>query len=769
VAPPILSRAAVIGAGSMGAGIAAQFANAGVPVDLLDLATPVGSRAATAIARQLKSGGFMREDRAALVRPGTVEDDLARVAEADWVIEAVVEDLDTKRSLYQALERVLTPGTAVSSNTSTIPLAALIAARSPDFARAFVITHFFNPPRQMPLVELVAGPATRPDILERVRLAADRVLGKTVLDCPDRPGFIANRIGCYWMSVAALEAIRLGLTVEEADAVAGAPFGVPRTGIFGLFDLVGIDLVPPVWGSLLGGLGPGDPHARYDLAGEPLFRTLVAEGRIGRKAGGGFYRQNADRQGPGRGRDSLDLATAAYRPALPGPDVATDLRQLAGGEDGMGRYAWRVLSRVVSYAAAVAPEIAGDVAAIDVGMRLGYAWEQGPFQLADRVGPGWIAERLAGEGETVPPLLATAAASGGFYRDGGREILASDRVYRPRRRSTDQITLADATRDRRPVLENGSAALWDIGDGVAALALGTKMNRLDLPALDLIGRAAAAAAAGFRALVIASDHARAFSVGADLTYFRDLVLQGDRSRLEGFLGAGQQAFAALRYASVPVVGAGFGLALGGGCELLLHCDAVVAHAELTAGLPEPKVGLVPGWGGTVRLLQRQAARADAPRGPLPPGQRAFETIGTGAVSASALQAEALGFLGGEDRIVMNRDHLLADARARAIALADAGYTPPAPALFTLPGPSGKAALMSQALGQRHLGKASDHDLAVLEQLATVLTGGSADPAVPVPEATLLRLEREALLDLAFRPATLQRIEHMLATGKPLRN
>ncbi|MGB6054322.1 MAG: 3-hydroxyacyl-CoA dehydrogenase family protein, partial [Burkholderiaceae bacterium] len=389
-----VNKAAVIGAGSMGAGIAAHFANAGVPVVLLDMAAPDGARsaiAAGAIERQLATGGFMHPDCARLVTAGNVEDDFHLIADADWIVEAIIEDVEAKRQLYRRIEAQRKDGAIVSSNTSTIPLARLTAGLGERFAGDFVISHFFNPPRQMRLLELVTAAGTKPQTIARARRTGDAVLGKTIIDCRDTPGFIANRIGNYWMSVAALEAMAFGLTVEEADAVMARPFGFPRTGIFGLFDLVGINLVPLVWRSLLDTLPPEDDHHRFDLTGNAFIGGMLERGLTGRKGKGGFYRQT--RNGATRVRETIDFASGAYRPEQPAvlpalQEAGTDLRRLCEHDSAAGRYAWQVLSRLIRYAAAVAPEIADDVAAIDLAMQLGYNWAEGPFRIADRVGAG---------------------------------------------------------------------------------------------------------------------------------------------------------------------------------------------------------------------------------------------------------------------------------------------------------------------------------------------------------------------------------------------
>lgn len=762
-------KVAVIGAGSMGSGIAAQFANGGVPVLLLDVAGPEEDRAAPAragVERQVKAQGFMDPSAAALVEVGSIEDDLAAVADADWIVEAVVEDLEVKRRLFARLDALRKPGAAVSSNTSTIPLTRLTEGASEAFRRDFLITHFFNPPRHMRLMELVAGPGTAPETATLVRDTAERVLGKTVVDCRDTPAFIANRLGCHWMSVAAIEALRHGLTVEQADAVAGAPFGVPRTGIFGLLDLVGIDLVPLVWGSLLGALPADDAHHRHDLTAEPLIRRLIAEGRIGRKAKGGFYRL-----APGsKAREALDLATGEYRPqadAAANRDLAALIRQ----EDAAGRYAWAVLSNSIAYTAAVAGEIADDVAAIDTAMRLGYGWAEGPFALADRVGCAAIADRLAAEGREVPPLLAAAAAEGGFYRRSAavRETRSTTGAWTTVRRPPGVLDLAEVKERGPRFAGNGSASVWDLGDGVACLEFHTKMNAIDRGILAMVAEAAERVPAEFRALVLYNDNPRAFSAGANLGYFVERLEAEEFAALERFVEQGQAAFRALKHAAIPVVGAPAGLAVGGGCEVLLHCDAIQAHAETYIGLVELKVGIIPGWRGTAELLLRWGRRSDRPDSPMSTAQAAFGTIAGARITGSALEARALGYLRPEDGITMGRDRLLGDAKAKALELSE-GYRPPGPGSVILPGPAGREALQAIVRGWREAGQASPHDVLVADWLAGTCCGGpEAGPQTPIDEDALAALEREALSALIREPATRARIRHMLDTGKPLRN
>jgi len=748
-----ITKAAVIGAGAMGSGIAAQFANAGVPVLLMDI---TAAAAEAGIARQIKAGGFMHPDRAALVAPCSTEHDLARLGEADWIVEAVVEDLEIKRALFARVDAVRKPGSVISSNTSTIPLAKLVEGQSDAFARDCLITHFFNPPRVMQLLEVVAGPATSQAATATITAAGDALLGKTVLACRDTPGFVANRIGCFWIALAIIEAMRAGLTVEEADAINGAPFRIPPLGAFGVLDLIGVDLVPHVWGSLQGLLPPADLLWAYDLTAEPLLRQMIAQNLLGRKSGAGFYRVNRD--GSRRSRDVLDLAACSYRPErkveLPGLAAAGgDLRRLCERDDAAGRYAWRVLSRLIVYAATVGLDIAGSVADVDLGMRLGYGWGEGPFQIADRVGVPWIAARLRQHGEAVPPLLAAAAAAGSFHAKDGATVAAG----------------SVAALRRRVVFENNGAVLSDIGDGVACLEHRTKMDVFDDAVFAAIGVALAEVPKHFRALVIGNDHPRAFSAGADLALFLRRAKAGDWPALEAFLAIGQDRFLALKYAAFPVVGAAFGLALGGGCEALLHCREVVAHAELAIGMPEASVGLVPGWGGCTQMLARWNAKPGAADAPLGPAAEVFPLILRSRVSTAALEARDFAMLRAQDPIVMSRRRLLEAAKARALHLAETAPAAPEPVSLVLAGPAGKAALMAGAQSQAALGQLTENDLAIAEVLATVLTGGATDPLHPMTEQQVDALAREAVQTLARRPATLERIEHMLATGKPLRN
>lgn len=783
---PEIARVGMIGAGVMGAGIAAHVANAGVPVVLLDI-VPEGAgdsaeersalaRGAVERMKKQKPAPFMSARNARLVTPGNLEDDLELLADCDWIVEAVIERPDVKQEVYRKVDGVRKSGSIVSSNTSTIPLASLTAGLPETFARDFLVTHFFNPPRYMRLLEVVAGEATRPEALAAVRAFADHRLGKSVVACKDTPGFIANRIGTFWIEVAMLEAIDLGLTVEEADAVAGKPIGFPKTGIFGLMDLVGIDLGPHIAASLLATLPEDDPYR--DVHREvPLVAEMIEKGYTGRKGKGGFYR--LDRSEGKKVKQAIDLDTGRYRtatkPRLPAVKAAKKggLRALVEHDSPAGRYAWRMLAPTLAYAASLVPAIADTVVAVDEALRTGYSWKRGPFELIDELGAAWFAEHLAAEGRDVPELLRRVADSdtGTFYRveEGALQYFGVDGGYHDVERPEGVLLLADVKRASEPVARSSSASLWDLGDGVLCLEFHTKMNALDEGVIRMVGKAGKMIdGKAFKALVLHNE-AENFSVGANIgvaLFAANIALW---PAIADSVEQGQKAFKAMKYAPFPVVGAPSGMALGGGCEILLHSDAVQAHAETYMGLVEAGVGVVPGWGGCKEMTVRWAQNPKRPGGPMPGVSKVFEMISTAHVATSAAEAKEALFLRPSDGVTMNRDRLLADAKAKALELVEAGYEPPEPAEVTLPGPSGRAALEMAVDGFLANGKATPHDGVVAKRLAVVLSGGDTDLTETVSEDDLSRLEREAFMDLVKTPATLARIEHMLETGKPLRN
>lgn len=778
-----IKKAAVIGSGVMGSGIAAHIANAGIPVYLLDIVPQSvkdngGDRsvvAKTAIEKMLKTdpAPFMHKKAAGLVTPGNIEDDLEKLADVDWIVEAVLENPKIKHDLYQKLEAVRKDGSIVSSNTSTIPLSILLEGQTERFAADFCITHFFNPPRYMRLLEVVKGPKTRQDAFDTVSAFCDRVLGKGVVECKDTPGFIANRIGTYFMAAAVNEAIDGGLTVEEADAITGKPMGIPKTGTFGLIDLVGLDLMPLISKSLLSTL-PADDDYRRIHRDNALANKMIAEGYTGRKGKGGFYRQTKAADGR-RIKEAIDLTTGVYRKserATLASASAKNLKALVETEDKGGAYAWRVLSQALSYAADLVPQIAEQITAVDDAMRLGYNWKAGPFELIDQLGTGWFAEKLAAEGKPVPHMVKVAAGRP-FYKVEGSKLLflGTDGEYAEVKRPDGVLLLTDIKRGSKPVAKNGSASLWDIGDGVLCLEFTSKMNALDQDIMGMIRKAIGLIGDGksgpFKALVVHNE-APNFSVGANLGLALFAINIGLWPQIEATIAEGQQTYKALKYAPFPTVAAPSGMALGGGCEILLHSSAVQAHAETYTGLVEVGVGVLPGWGGCKEMVIRHLANKRRPGGPMPALSAAFEAISTAKVAKSAFEARDMLILRPTDGITFNKDRLLADAKAKALELA-ANYAPPQEPEIRLPGPTAATAFGMAVEGFAGQGKATPHDVVVSKAVAFVLSGGNTDITKVLTEDDLLTLEREGFLALTKTNGTINRIEHMLETGKPLRN
>ncbi len=771
-----INKVCVIGAGVMGAGIAAQVANAGVPVLLLDIVPKDGGDrdavAKGAVAKMLKTepAPFMSPAAAKLVETGNIEDHLDKVAECDWIVEAVVERLDIKQALYAKLETLKRPGTAVSSNTSTIPLGHLVEGRSEQFKNDFLITHFFNPPRYMRLIEIVTSVHTDAGVAAKVEQFVDHRMGKRIVRAKDTPGFIANRIGTYWLAVAINAAMDQGLTVEEADQIGGRPMGVPKTGIFGLIDLVGIDLMPLLAKSLSSTLPQGDAY--FDtIRPLPLVDKMIADGFTGRKGKGGFYRLDRKPDGT-KAKQAIDLKTGEYRAEkkperLPGR-AEKDLAALVATPGKVGDYAWAILGPVLSYAAGLVGEAADDIVAIDDAMKLGYNWKFGPFELIDRMGPGKLAERLRAEGKPVPALLETAGDRP-FYRvvDGKRQYLTIGGDYADVVRAEGVLLLEDIKLRSEPLLKNGSASAWDVGDGVVAFEFTGKMNALDEQVLSLLQKTIALVKSQYKALVIYNEGSN-FSAGANLGLAMFAVNIAAWGEVDKLVVAGQQAYKALKYAPFPVVAAPAGMALGGGCEILLHADAIQAHAESYIGLVETGVGLVPGWGGNGELIDRLAKSPKMPKGPMPAAMKAFETISTAQVSRSAALAKDLGYLRKDDGITMNRDRLLADAKQKALSLVE-GYQPPEKPVFRLPGAAGRVAFNGAVADFAKKGVATPYDVVVAGRLANIVTGGEADIIDEVSEDQLLKLERAAFMESVKDARTQARVEHMLETGKPLRN
>jgi 3-hydroxyacyl-CoA dehydrogenase len=735
-----IRSAAVLGAGTMGAQIAAHFANAGVPVLLLDLNAGLAAEGLKR-ARGMRPDPLFTADTASLVSIGGFDTDFRRLAGIDWIMEAVVEELDIKRSLLQSVDAVRSPGSIVSSNTSGIPLAALAEGRSADFRRHWLGTHFFNPPRYLHLVELIPTSDTDPAVVDAVSWFADHRLGKGVVVAKDTPNFIANHIGVYGV-VRILQALESGnYTIEEIDAITGPAIGRPKSATFRTMDIAGLDILAHVARNL---------HVELPA----IVGKLVALGWTGDKAGQGFYKRV--RKNGGSEIHTLDPQTMTYRPKEPPrlasldaarsiDDIGERIKTLFAGQDKVGAFLRQSLAPTLRYVATVAPDIAYSPEDVDRAMRWGFGWELGPFELI----------RLLG--------LAAPAEHDDRRTPAGKQDATTA--------TAGDLTVLKAAKDRLHVVKkNAGASLIDVGDGVLALEFHTKMNAIGGDTIQMMHAGVKEAAANFAALVIGSDAAN-FSVGANMMLLLLEAQEGNWDEVDLMVRTFQNANRALRDADVPVVVATAGLTLGGGCEIALHADRVQAAAESYIGLVEVGVGLVPGGGGAKEMLARAVDGLPVTHPDLLPFvQRVFETIGFASVSTSAADARRLGFLGDADGVTMNRDRLMEDAKALALERARAGYLRPAPRPGIVVG--GETVFAALKLGV-HLawraGRITDHDAVVGRALAKVLAGGALPHQTMVSEQYLLDLEREAFLKLCGERKTLERIQHTLKTGKPLRN
>ncbi|HEX8283403.1 MAG TPA: 3-hydroxyacyl-CoA dehydrogenase NAD-binding domain-containing protein [Pyrinomonadaceae bacterium] len=799
-----IKRVVVIGSGTMGGGIAAHAANAGLPVYLLDVApkdlTPdeekkgleldspaVRNRIVNASLERLKKSkpaAFFTPETAALVTVGNLEDDFGWVSEADWIVEAIVEQLAPKRELMGRIEKARKPGSIVTSNTSGLPIASIAEGLSADFRAHFLGTHFFNPPRYMKLLEVIPTPDTSPEVVRFMTEFAERRLGKGVVVCKDTPNFIANRLGSVLGASTLGFVLENKYTVEEADAILSPLIGRPKTGLFRLQDLVGLDVSSSV-GDNLYGLIPDD-ETREVLRNQNLgsLRTTQLErGRLGDKTGQGFYKK------PPKGGKadilSLDLETLEYRerrePDLPSMKEAQKIKSLPERvafvlkqDDKAGRLARHAVYHTLAYASRRVPEITDHLVNVDRAMRWGYSHELGPFELWDALGVRETAEAMEREGFAPAPWVGEMLDAGHatFYRQDGAALSYYDPArgaYVTEESDEQNISLAHLKSAGRVVRENRGASLIDLGDGVACLEFHTKMNTLDADLVEMLRAAVEEVESGdWRGLVIGNDAAD-FSVGANLAGGVTSLEEVGRA-----LKATQDALSAVRFCSKPVVTAPAGRALGGGCEVVLAGARAAAAAETYVGLVEVGVGLIPGAGGCKEMVRRIVSppmRATGNADPVPFLQQALQTIATAKVSTSAAEARAFGYLSEGDLVVMNRDHQLAESKRLVLELSGAGYAPPARGAKNCyaAGRDALAALRAGLYIMQQGGYMSEYDLHVSQKVAWVLCGGPVSSAQWVDEQYFLDLEREAFLSLCGEAKTRERIAHMLSTGKPLRN
>jgi 3-hydroxyacyl-CoA dehydrogenase len=800
-----IEKAAVLGAGTMGAQIAAHLANAGVPTLLLDISPrklspeeqakgltlnspEVRNRIARTgfeAARKAKPAAFFTPDVAKLVTIGNFEDDLPKLKDCDLIIEAVVENLEIKKSLYENVEEHRRPGSIIASNTSGIPIHQLAEGRSDDFRAHFLGVHFFNPPRYLHLVELIRTEWTKPEVSCFLFGFLDQRLGKGVVPAKDRPNFIANRIGTYGALQTMKTMVEDGYSIEEVDKMTGPTVGRPKTATFRTFDLVGLDVFSHVIKNLYDAL-PEDQER--DIFVAPEFLTaMVSKGLLGNKTKGGFFKKQ---KGDGDKPEiwTIDVATLDYRPSqkvkLPSLDMAKNIEQtgervksLVWGKDRVGAFLWKTMSRTLSYAANRIPEIADTVVEVDRAMRWGFNWELGPFEIWDEIGVEKSVARLKEEGQPIPSnvqKMLDAGAKSFYKKHDGQDFYFdfNSEQYLPLNPIPGTILLK-SVKDRAGVIKkNAGASLIDIGDGVACLEFHSKMNAIGGDTLQMLKHALQEVEKNFVGLVIGNQGPN-FCVGANVMLMLMEAQDENWEELDMMVRAFQGSIMSLRYSPKPVVVAPFNMALGGGCEFVMHGDRVRAAAESYIGFVEVGVGIIPAGCGTKEMLVR--ALDSVPRDmndadPFPFVKRAFETIALAKVATSSEEARSLGFLSADDSISMNSDRLIADAKKEVLALAASGYVEPQPRTDILA--LGESALSTLKLGIHQMkrgGYISDHDAEIGAQLARILTGGDLNHPTRVSEQYLLDLEREAFLSLIGKRKTQERMAHMLKTGKPLRN
>ena len=799
-----ITKAAVLGAGTMGAGIAAHLSNAGIPTLLLDIAPNELNEAEAAkgltlespqvrnrivnslfdAAKKLKPAPFMLGDNAKLITTGNFTDDLVKLKDCDFVIEAVVENLDIKHKLFAQVEANRKPGAVIASNTSGIPIDSIAEPFSADFKAHFVGIHFFNPPRYMKLVEVIPGSKTSGEIACAVSGFLDQRLGKGVVPAKDRPNFIANRIGVFGMMATIHEMIAGGWTPTEVDQITGKAIGHASSATFRTSDLVGLDVTAHVTNNLYPAVPNDEDRDVFVLP--QLIQTLLDKKLLGDKTGGGFFKKSKDAEGK-RVILELDLITFEYKPQVktkfPSLDAAKSIedkakrvKTLVWGDDRVGEFLWKTTSRVSRYAANRIPEIADTIVEIDNAIKWGFGWEIGVFEAWDAIGVAESVERMRKEGQAIPANVEKMLASGAtsFYKNEGGDHSFYDLVageYKPMPARPGVLILKDIKERTGVIKSNPGASLIDIGDGVACLEFHSKMNSIGGDTVGMMNFAIDETEKDFTGLVVGNQGGN-FSAGANIMMLLLAAQEEEWDDINMMVRALQNAVMRLRYSAKPVVTAPYGLTLGGGCEIAMHGDKVRAAGETYIGLVEVGVGVIPAGCGTKEMTMRAMdAAAKAPDAdPLAFLKTTFETLGMGKVATSAQEGRSFGFLRDGDAISMNGDRLIQDAKQEVLNLASAGYVQPVERTdITVLGESLEAALKLALHMMRQGGFISDHDQLIGKKLAHVMAGGTINHKTQVSERYLLDLEREAFVSLCGERKTQDRIAAMLKTGKPLRN
>ncbi|RTD99679.1 3-hydroxyacyl-CoA dehydrogenase/enoyl-CoA hydratase family protein [Paenibacillus whitsoniae] len=794
-----IRKAAVIGSGVMGSGIAAHLANAGLSVVLLDrvptqllpqeeaagltLAHPkVRNRlAVNALQGMVKTNPapLFQASFAQRIQPGNLEDDLGKLKDVDWIIEVIIENLAAKQALFARIEEVWESGTIVTSNTSGVSINAMVEGRSAAFRAHFLGTHFFNPPRYMKLLEIIPNSDTESEIVAFMQDFCEKKLGKGVVVAKDTPNFISNRIGTYGLLVTLQEMLEKGYTVEEVDAVTGPAMGRPKSATFRTLDLVGLDTFVHVAGNVFSQVSDPAEKAVFDTPA--LMKDMVERGWIGEKSGQGFYKKV--KTAAGSEIQALQFGTMTYEPSkrVSGASLeaskqakgaAAKIKALITGKDRYAELAWNILKPVLLYSAEKLGEIADSIVDIDNALKWGFNWELGPFETWDAIGLRRSVERMEAEGSVVPAWVKEWLAAGNesFYRRSEGRTFAylggasSELGVRP-----EVISLASLKEQKKVIRSNSGASLIDIGDGVACLEFHSPNNAIGADILTMIQQSVDEVRSNYRGLVVANE-GKNFCVGANLMLLLMEAQDGEWDEVDGIIRLFQNAMLKLKRLEKPVVAAPHKMTLGGGVEACLPADMTIFSAETYYGLVEVGVGLIPAGGGCKELALQASQSVQDPEVDLQPWiNAAFETVAMAKVSTSGHDTKRLGYMRAQDRVVMNPDFRIYEAKQAVLRLDAAGYELPAEEKIRVAGENGKAVLVAAANAMRQGGYISDHDVKIAGKLAHVLAGGSVPAGTLVSEQYLLDLEREAFLSLCGEVKTQQRMQYMLSKGKPLRN
>jgi len=740
-----IKNVVVIGSGTMGSGIAAQLCNAGIPVTLLDLKTEISEKAKKKI-YESRPPLLIDKNKIGNIRTGNIEDNFDLITKADWIVEAVVERIDIKHNLYEKILKVRKANSIISSNTSTIPLKVLSAKMSDKDKKDFCITHFFNPVRYMGLLEIVSENTNDIKKINFLKSFCEDNLGKGVIICKDTPGFLGNRVGVYAMQVAMTEAIKMKLSIEEADAIFGRPMGIPKTGVFGLYDLIGIDLMADVLKSFLKELPESDVF--HEVAQEiPLVKNLIESGYTGRKGKGGFYRMS---QKDGKKiLEAINLNTKEYAPSKKidiNIDERTDLKKLVSRNDKYGKYAWSVVSKIILYASSLIPNVTKDYNNIDEAMRLGFNWTKGPFEMLEELGLKFFIKK--------DDQLKVNEFIKKLYNE------KTDSFYGKRQIYTDLETLGKVKQIAKINKVNKSALTYDYKD-YKIVEFNTKANTLDYDSLDALKKASE------KNMIIINEGMQ-FSAGVNLNYVMDFAKEKNWKAIEKFIHHFQMTCKQLKYSNNLVVSAPSGLALGGGFEVLIQSDYVVSHANIVTGLVETLVGLIPAGGGTTNMLWRWMQAQEAKKDPDFASQKVFDIIGYGKTANSPIEAMPFKFLLDKDKSIMNRNKLLSVSQD-LISEKKAGYKPPEQPTFKLSGSQVRDKMFQTLENLFKEKKILEHGMEVGKKLAFVLSGGNTTIDKELSEDDMYALELEAFVQLIQMEKTQARIKHTLSTGKPLVN